>query len=205
MEFQTQQYLRSGKTLEDLSNEYGIKSHISGPLVMLNYSMLTSDLSQVIPRECRALLLVPGSPIDITYLAQDDKGADRLFKKLREDVNRCSFFEPFLKDNNSKNLTFVSESDRHKRDITPTLTVWSLPCTTNAVRGPSSVFLALDEFAQCRLHADFRKNQIRAVEGEQRQEVAAQQRAFGGLLRQAGDFALHSLFGLACVGWFIRP
>ena len=94
--------------------------------------------------------LVPGSPIDITYLAQDDKGADRLFKKLREDVNRCSFFEPFLKDNNSKNLTFVSESDRHKRDITPTLTVWSLPCTTNAVRGPSSVFLALDEFAHFR-------------------------------------------------------
>ena len=61
MEFQTQQYLRSGKTLEDLSNEYGIKSHISGPLVMLNYSMLTSDLSQVIPRECRALLLELGT------------------------------------------------------------------------------------------------------------------------------------------------
>lgn len=94
--------------------------------------------------------LVPGSPIDITYLAQDEKGADRLFKKLREDVNRCTFFEPFLKDNNSKALTFVCEADRHKRDITPTLTVWSLPCTTNAVRGPSSVFLALDEFAHFR-------------------------------------------------------
>lgn len=94
--------------------------------------------------------LVPGSPIDITYLAQDEKGADRLFKKLREDVNRCSFFEPFLKDNNSKSLTFVCEADRHKPDITPTLTVWSLPCTTNAVRGPSSVFLALDEFAHFR-------------------------------------------------------
>lgn len=94
--------------------------------------------------------LVPGSPIDITYLAQDEKGADRLFKKLREDVNRAAFFEPFLKDNTSKALTFVCEADRHKRDITPTLTVWSLPCTTNAVRGPSSVFLALDEFAHFR-------------------------------------------------------
>jgi hypothetical protein len=94
--------------------------------------------------------LVPGSPIDITYLAQDEKGADRLFRKLREDVNRATFFEPFLKDNNNKALTFVSEADRHKRDITPTITVWSLPCTTNAVRGPSSVFLALDEFAHFR-------------------------------------------------------
>lgn len=94
--------------------------------------------------------LVPGSPIDITYLAQDEKGADRLFKKLSEDVNRSAFFEPFIKDNNTKALTFVCEADRHKRDITPTLTVWSLPCTTNAVRGPSSVFLALDEFAHFR-------------------------------------------------------
>jgi len=94
--------------------------------------------------------LVPGSPIDITYLAQDDKGADRLFKKLSERVNHCVFFEPFIRDNNNKALTFVCEADRHKRDITPTLTVWSLPCTTNAVRGPSSVFLALDEFAHFR-------------------------------------------------------
>jgi hypothetical protein len=94
--------------------------------------------------------LVPGSPIDITYLAQDDTGADRLFKKLSERVNHCSFFEPFVRDNNSKKLTFVCEADRHKRDITPTLTVWSLPCSTNAVRGPSSVFLALDEFAHFR-------------------------------------------------------
>jgi hypothetical protein len=94
--------------------------------------------------------LVPGSPIDITYLAQDDKGADRLFSRLRADVGRCEFFEPFIKDNNTKALTFVCEADRNKRDITPTLTVWSLPCTTNAVRGPSSVFLALDEFAHFR-------------------------------------------------------
>jgi hypothetical protein len=94
--------------------------------------------------------LVPGSPIDITYLAQDEKGADRLFRKLSEDVNRSTFFEPFLKDNNKKALTFVCEADRNKRDITPTLTVWSLSCTTNAVRGPSSVFLALDEFAHFR-------------------------------------------------------
>ena len=44
----------------------------------------------------------------------------------------------------------MCEADRHKRDIMPTLTVWSLPCTSNAVRGPSSVFLALDEFAHFR-------------------------------------------------------
>src|SRR5271157_6349805 len=91
--------------------------------------------------------LVPGSPIDITFLAQDDKGADRLYRKLREDVLRASFFAPYLMTPNAKDLSFVCEADRHKRNITPTLTVWSLPCTTTAVRGPSSVFLALDEFA----------------------------------------------------------
>ena len=44
----------------------------------------------------------------------------------------------------------MSLADRDKHDITPTITVSCLPCTTNAVRSPSSVFLALDEFAHFR-------------------------------------------------------
>lgn len=94
--------------------------------------------------------LMPGSILDFTFLAQDDRGADRLFKKLREDVNHAKFFGPYLKDNNAKSLTFVCEADRLKQEVTPTIMVWSLPCTTNAVRGPSSIFLALDEFAHFR-------------------------------------------------------
>jgi hypothetical protein len=94
--------------------------------------------------------LMPGSILDFTFLAQDDRGADRLFKKLREDVNHSHFFDPYLKDNNQKSLSFVSEADRLKSEVTPTIMVWSLPCTTNAVRGPSSIFLALDEFAHFR-------------------------------------------------------
>lgn len=91
-----------------------------------------------------------GSPIDFTFLAQDDDGSSRLFAKLREDINQASFFKPYLKPGSNSVLSFVTESDRRKNNITPTITVDSSPCTTNAVRGPSSVFLALDEFAHFR-------------------------------------------------------
>src|SRR5208337_2989758 len=72
--------------------------------------------------------LVSGSNIDFTFLAQDEKGAGRLFKKLREQVNRASWFGPFLKDNNTKDLSFVSLADRDQRDINPTIQVSCLPC-----------------------------------------------------------------------------
>src|SRR5271166_3900145 len=95
--------------------------------------------------------LFPGSIIDFTFLAQDENGAHRLFKKLREQVLKAeSFFGTYLKDANAKDLSFVTLSDREKGNITPTITVSCLPCTTNAVRSPSSIFLALDEFAHFR-------------------------------------------------------
>src|SRR5271154_2340580 len=95
--------------------------------------------------------LFPGSIIDFTFLAQDENGAHRLFKKLREQVLKAeSFFAPYLKDTNAKDLAFITLADREKQESTPTVTVSCLPCTTNAVRSPSSIFLALDEFAHFR-------------------------------------------------------
>jgi hypothetical protein len=95
--------------------------------------------------------LFPGSIIDFTFLAQDENGAHRLFKKLREHVLKAeNFFAPYLKDTNAKDLAFVTLADRDKHENTPTVTVSCLPCTTNAVRSPSSIFLALDEFAHFR-------------------------------------------------------
>src|SRR5579863_201827 len=95
--------------------------------------------------------LAEGSQIDFTFLAQDETGAGRLLKKLAAAVNRANWFHPYLKDNNTKNLSFICEADRHiGAAVKPSIQVWSLPCTTNAVRGPSSVFLALDEFAHFR-------------------------------------------------------
>lgn len=94
--------------------------------------------------------LVPGSPIDFTFLAQDDEGAGRLYDKLRADVNRSSWFTPYLRVSANTEMKFVSEADRHKRDVTPSITIASYPCTTTSVRGPSSVFLAFDEFAHFR-------------------------------------------------------
>jgi hypothetical protein len=94
--------------------------------------------------------LIPGSHIDFTFLAQDDKGANRLYDKLREDINRAPFFNPYLRSSSSAWLGFVSEADRLKRDITPSINCTALPCTTNSSRGPSNIFLALDEFAHFR-------------------------------------------------------
>lgn len=73
--------------------------------------------------------LFPGSIIDFTFLAQDENGAHRLFKKLREQVLKAeSFFGTYLKDANVKDLAFVTLSDREKGNITPTVTVSCLPC-----------------------------------------------------------------------------
>jgi hypothetical protein len=94
--------------------------------------------------------LVPGSPIDFTFLSADDLGANRLFEKMKEDINRGPFFTPYLRTLSNESMKFVSESDRQKRDVTPTIKVQSFACTTTAVRGPSSLFLAFDEFAHFR-------------------------------------------------------
>jgi hypothetical protein len=55
----TQEYLRSGKTLEDLTQEYGIivNKHDTLPLVILNYDQIESKKTEQIVRECRALVL----------------------------------------------------------------------------------------------------------------------------------------------------
>ena len=94
--------------------------------------------------------LVPGSPIDLTMMAQDSKGSSRLYDQLKEDINRAPFFAPYIKSMTGEEMTFISESDRGKRELTPSIKAAAYPCTTNAVRGPSSYFLALDEFAHYR-------------------------------------------------------
>lgn len=56
---QVQNYLRSGKTLENLQEELGIKStlHPTLPLVNVNYNQIESPKTHPIVRECRALTL----------------------------------------------------------------------------------------------------------------------------------------------------
>lgn len=106
-------------------------------------------LSIVSPHEYYGLF--EGSPIDITFMAQDDGGAGRLFNKFKAGVNKTGFFTPYIRKTPNKNdVAFVTESDRHKRDVIPSITAAGFPCTTNAVRGPSSIVLCLDEFAHFR-------------------------------------------------------
>ena len=56
---EVQKYLRSGKTFDDLSADFGIKSsfHPEDPLVILNYDQIESPKTNTIVRECRALTL----------------------------------------------------------------------------------------------------------------------------------------------------
>lgn len=96
--------------------------------------------------------LQPGSPIDFTMMAQDGEGSDRLLAAFRADVNHAPFFAPFLRHAGDE-LQFISEADRNGRDVASSIKVVSLACTTNSVRGPSSILLLLDEFA-------FYRNQI---------------------------------------------
>jgi hypothetical protein len=95
--------------------------------------------------------LVDGSVIDFTFLAQDEDGAQRLYTKMRQDVNQASFFSPYQKSGTgTSRMQFVTESDRGKRDVLPSINVESHPCTTRSARGPSAIFLAFDEFAHFR-------------------------------------------------------
>jgi hypothetical protein len=56
---EVQKYLKSGKTLQDLSAELGIiaSAHDTLPLVILNYGQIDSPKTNPIARECRGLVL----------------------------------------------------------------------------------------------------------------------------------------------------
>lgn len=104
--------------------------------------------------------LIEGSPIDFTFLGTDEDSSTRLFDKMKADINRSPFFTPYIRDNGTVEMSFVSEADRDKRDIDPSIKVAAYPCTTRAVRGPSSYFLALDEFAHFRSSKDANSDDI---------------------------------------------
>lgn len=56
---ETQRFLRGGRSLEDLTKEFGINvyAHPELPLVGLKYHMIDSPKTHPIPRECRGLVL----------------------------------------------------------------------------------------------------------------------------------------------------
>jgi hypothetical protein len=104
--------------------------------------------------------LVSGSPIDVVLMAQDEDGAGRLFKKLREDVLRSPFFSTYLRSTSNNDLKFVTENDRTKRDPTPTILVNALACTTRAARGPSAIVLCLDEFGHFKSNSGANSSEV---------------------------------------------
>ena len=87
-----------------------------------------------------------GSGIDFTLIGTDDESSNRLYAKMRADVNDCKFFDTFLKYSGTDAMTFVSTADRERRNIESSIKVAAFPCTTRAARGPSSFLVAFDEF-----------------------------------------------------------
>lgn len=104
--------------------------------------------------------LIKGSPIDLTMLGTDEESSTTVFDKLSARINACSFFNPYIRQNDKQVMTFVSEADRHNRDIRPSITAAAYACTTRGIRGPSSIFLALDEFAHFRSSKDANSEDI---------------------------------------------
>jgi len=64
---EVQKYLMSGKTLSDLTNEFGIHTNQYKTLVALNYDMIDSPKSHPIVLDCRGLILEIGSWKVISY------------------------------------------------------------------------------------------------------------------------------------------
>jgi hypothetical protein len=52
-----QEYLKSGKSLQDLENEFGIEHSDYGTAISLNYNQIKSPMSEEISKECRGLIL----------------------------------------------------------------------------------------------------------------------------------------------------
>lgn len=99
--------------------------------------------------------LAAGSVIDCVFLGTDEKSSGRLYEKLKSQVVGCSFFTPYLRsDPGTTSMQFVAEADRHRLSISSSINVESFPCTTRAVRGPSAILLAFDEFAHFRPSKD---------------------------------------------------
>lgn len=90
--------------------------------------------------------LVKGAEISFTMMGTDEDSSDRLYQKLRADVNGSPFFTPYIRNNDELEMRFVTERDRDGRDVVPSISVKAYPCTTRSARGPSNYFLALDEF-----------------------------------------------------------
>ncbi len=61
MELLVQTYLKSGKTLDDLWNEHGVKSYVSNGRIGFNYSQLDAQNSDPLACQCRGLILKEGT------------------------------------------------------------------------------------------------------------------------------------------------
>ena len=100
-ELEIQMYLRSGKTLDELKEEFAIKANFSecGNLVNLKYNQIESNKNLNIVRECRGIILEIGSWNIVS------RGFYRFFNYGEEIENETPF------NFNSKNISVFEKSD----------------------------------------------------------------------------------------------
>jgi hypothetical protein len=112
--------------------------------IAATYSLLKL-LSQGNPQEY--FYLVPGSPIDFTMISQDPESADRLLDIVGGFLTSASVFSPYLMNSPKWKSGLTTEYDRNKIDASPSIFIGSYPSNFSGIRGPSSIFLAFNEFA----------------------------------------------------------
>lgn len=110
---EVQNYLSSGKSIEDLTAELGIKAvcHPTLPLVILNYSQIDSPKTNRIVRECRALVLTTDTHQVVA------RSFDRFFNwgEVVEEMSSFDFSDFVVQSKEDGSLALLYHYDGHWR------------------------------------------------------------------------------------------
>lgn len=111
---EVQKYLRSGKTLDDLTEELAIKQthHPSLPLVILNYSQIDSPKVHPIVRECRGLVLEKTPEFSVV-----SRSFPRFFNwgEVQEEMKDFDFSDFVVQSKEDGSLALLYHYDGHWR------------------------------------------------------------------------------------------
>jgi hypothetical protein len=105
--------------------------------------------------------LIDGSRIQLTSIGTDKEQAGLLFNEVATHVGRCSYFKPFIANNNLTFMNFRTPRDLEKHGVSTresdgkyttfsgkaSIRVTFKPCVARSLRGPGNILVVLDEVA----------------------------------------------------------
>jgi hypothetical protein len=121
-----QEYLRSGKTLEELKTDHGVKSHITNGKICLNYDQIEAREDDLLACQCRGLIL----------------------RESGFDVVACPMFRFFnIEQGNAANIDINTAAFEEKMDGTCIIVYWDNIKNTWCVgtRGRAEADVNIDE------------------------------------------------------------